>query len=156
MRVFTYLIVLLLISGSFRLACNKNRLNVNLSYITREKSKDSRTMREAFELKDGLLKYSYADNRSGKSNKKQEVKLSRAQIKTLVKTINENNLLRNLELPKQDDFEGPYTAVLLDCKIEYGTKKGDINIYCLVDETSTHKDYLAVEKLKNVLFSFVK
>ena len=134
----------------------KASLKIALTYLTKEKSKDSNTSNLKYTLYNGRLTCTSISQRSGKGKQVDSVQVSKKQVENLVSIIRKNKLLRNERQVPEMEFEAPYTTVLINCKIVLGGKGGNISIYLLSSQMEENKTCIQIQELKSVLTSLLK
>ena len=134
----------------------KQSLKISLNYLTKEKSKDSNTSNLKYTLFNGKLTCTSVSQRSGKGKQIYSVQVTKKQIENLVAIIRKNNLFRNEKIVSENDFDTPYTAVLINFKTVLGIKNGNISIYLLTKDVENNKLCSQIQELKSALTALLK
>lgn len=127
---------------------------MTLSIVNKERSKDSNSTIERWQINDGKLLYSvtYTGRRGpNQKNSKKEVSISQDNIKAIKALIAEKNLYQNIPSPKYAEFKTPYMATEVSFTVNKEEDSYHIQLYDLSREISKNGVYQNIKVLKRLL-----
>lgn len=125
-------------------AQSSKMFKIQISHI--EKSKDSHTITETWNLKNGTLYYQkLGTGRMGKLKEQSEKKLTQDQINQIYELISKGDLYQNIPSPKYTEFQTPYNALKIHATFykshPAALETFDIQLYNLYKEMEKNEVY---------------
>jgi hypothetical protein len=132
-------------------------MNLNLQITHTEKSKDSHSSTEIWHIKNNILSYqeTFSGRLSGQKPMTKTKNLSENNLISIEKILHENNLLISIEMPKYNEFHTPYTAILVDLRIEIKANIFHIQVYDTQIGMKANADYKNILVLQKCLLGLL-
>jgi hypothetical protein len=143
-KVFFFFSIMLGILFHNSQAQSPKMFKIQINHV--EKSKDSHTITETWNLKDGTLYYQkLGTGRMGGMKEKLEKKLTQEQTNQIYELISKGDLYQNIPSPKYTEFQTPYNALKVHATFYKSHPRTleifDIQLYNLYEEMEKNEVY---------------
>jgi len=140
-KIFGFLSIMLSMLFHNCQAQSSKMFRIQINHI--EKSKDSHTITEIWNLQNGTLYYQKnGSGRMGGMKEKSEKKLTKEQINKIQDLITKGNLYQNIPSPKYSEFRVPYNALEVHATFHKSEKEVfDIQLYEIYKEMGKNEVY---------------
>jgi hypothetical protein len=157
MKIFYIPLVLLCLFQNAQSQQTPMKLNITLQITHTEKSKDSHSTTETWNLKDKALFYgqSFGGRLSSKKPIRKNNSLSTSQIAEIEKLLSDKDLYKNIPSPKYSEFHVPYSAIHVRLNIQKEEESFEIDLYDLASEIPKNTDYQSIEALTRLLKKYL-